>query len=298
MMTAKRRTCASALVAIVAVSLFPAESLHAAEAQTLPQVLSTRKIEVIGGRMVGATESPWQVALVSSAAINHVDGVFCGGTMIDSQWVLTAAHCLYDPANCTRLAPQAFYVAYGSTDLGRKVSLVAPAELHHPTSYNCRSKEHDIALIKLWEVIDVKTLIQLPSLPEASSLTVTGSRLLTTGWGLTEVNGWKSRELLEVEVPVVKYDTCKAHYGATLPAGAICAGEAGKDACTGDSGGPLYKRKEGGQVVQVGVVSFGDSCGKAKIPGAYTPVTEHLAWIKETLKPKACTQQDIAERRC
>lgn len=297
-MTAKRRTCASALVAVVAVSLFPAGSLHAADAQAMPQPLSTRKIEVIGGRVVGAAESPWQVALVSSAAINHVDGVFCGGTMIDSQWVLTAAHCLYDPANCAKLAPQGFYVAYGSTDLGRKVSLVAPAELHHPKGYNCKGKEYDVALVKLREWIDVKTFIQLPSPSEASSLTVTGSRLQTTGWGLTEVNGWKSRELLEVEVPVVPYDSCKARYGATLPVGAICAGEAGKDACTGDSGGPLYKRRAGSQAVQVGVVSFGDSCGKAKIPGAYTPVIGHLAWIEETLKPKACTPQDIAEQRC
>jgi secreted trypsin-like serine protease len=83
-----------------------------------------------------------------------------------------------------------------------------------------------------------------------------------------------------------------------LPANAICAGEAGKDSCTGDSGGPLYKRTPGQPPVQVGIVSFGDSCGKARVPGVYTPVVAHLAWIEETRKPKPCTPQDIANRIC
>lgn len=285
------------LAVFAAVSFFPIGRGHAAEPQGMPHPLATREIEVIGGSRVNAWESPWQVALISSAS-SPVQGVFCGGTMVDSQWVLTAAHCLYDPTNCAKIPRQAFYVAYGSTDLGKRVSLMAPAELFHPKEYSCKGKSHDIALIRLQEPISVTTFVRFPSPTEAAKLTSPGVRLMTTGWGLTEVDGWKSRDLLEVEVPIVRLDTCKAHYGEELPQAALCAGEAGKDACTGDSGGPLYKRKVAGVTVQVGVVSFGDSCGKAKIPGVYTPVVEYLAWIEAIRKPKPCTQQDIDEHRC
>lgn len=292
--------CRSFGMLAIYATIFPFEISQAAEAtaQVQPQLLTTKKIEVIGGRSVGATESPWQIALVSSGAINHVDGVFCGGTLIDSHWVLTAAHCLYDSKTCVKLSLQGFYVAYGSTDLGKRVSLVAPAEIQHPKDYDCRKKGNDIALIRLQEYISVGRTIQLPQPTEIATFLVPGSYLLTTGWGLTETNGWKSRELLEVSVPIIDYATCKTHYGLDLPVGTICAGEKGKDACTGDSGGPLYVRKAGDQVVQIGIVSFGDSCGKAKVPGAYTSVSAHLAWIAETRKEKQCTQADIAARIC
>ncbi|WP_316157958.1 serine protease [Cupriavidus sp. BIC8F] len=278
--------------------LMSASWSRAAEPLGVPRPLSTREIEVIGGRIVSSGESPWQVALVSSIGTNHVEGVFCGGTLIDSQWVLTAGHCLYDPKNCVQLTRQAFFVAYGSTDLGKKVSLMAPAELRPGKGYSCGSKSNDIALIGLREPVSMSAFVQLPSPAQAATLVVPGARFMTTGWGLTEANGWKSRELLAVEVPVIQYDACKAHYGSVLPAKAICAGEVGKDACTGDSGGPLYQRMTDGRAVQLGIVSFGDSCGKATSPGVYTPVAEYLAWIEEVRKPKPCTAQDIANRIC
>lgn len=256
--------------------------------------LATKKVEVVGGHSVSPTESPWQVALISAASINHVDGVFCGGTLIDSQWVLTAAHCFFpDQTNCAQLGVQGFYVAYGSTDLGKQVSLISPAEVHLPKGYDCHKKAKDIALIKLRAPVKVHETIRLASLVETTALS-SGTKLQTTGWGLTDASGWKSRELLEVDISLVSHATCATHYGVALPESDICAGGNGKDACKGDSGGPLYSRT-GTQVVQYGIVSFGDGCGKAETPGVYTSVAEYLDWISGVLKTASCTPaQEVA----
>lgn len=285
----------SLLLVCLALGLWAAAGSRAAEPMGKPTPSGLAVPDVIGGTKVSPWQSPWQVALVSANG-SPAASVFCGGTLIDFQWVLTAAHCLYERGTCLPIPRQAIFVAYGSTDLGKKVSLMAPKALFHPEAYRCSAKAYDIALIQLEESVSVSPYAQLASSATASALLTPGTRLLTTGWGLTEVDGAKSRFLMELALPVARYELCQAAYGAVLPAAAICAGETGKDACTGDSGGPLYQRKGTDQAIQVGVVSFGEGCGKA--PGVYTPVAEHLAWIEETRKPKPCTPKDIAENRC
>lgn len=68
--------------------------------------------------------------------------------------------------------------------------------------------------------------------------------------------------------------------------GQICAGgEAGKDSCKGDSGGPLMY--ENGRTYEViGLVSFGPRyCGQEDVPGIYTNVYEYNPWIRSTIVP-------------
>lgn len=286
------------LLLLMIATLFGANSF-AADPQGKPTATRTLVPDIIGGIKVEVWQAPWQVALVSAAG-NPAAGVFCGGTLIDAQWVLTAAHCFYEAGTCLKIPPQAIFVAYGSTDLGKKVSLIAPVEWIHPETYKCPGKADDIALIKLAEPVNVSSFVLLPSPGDVAALISPGSRLMAAGWGLTDPNSsTKSRFLMEVEVPVVAYSECQTAYGATLPKGSICAGEMDKDACSGDSGGPLYLRlQKPDKAVQIGVVSFGDGCGKAKAPGVYTSVTDHLDWIAESRKSKPCTPKDMAENRC
>jgi secreted trypsin-like serine protease len=103
--------CAPGLV--LAILCLPAAQASADSAQAVagPAPLSTATIQVLGGRQVKEGELPWQVALVMSGAVNHVDGVFCGGTLLDSEWVLTAAHCFFNPETCVEYRQQQYWVA-------------------------------------------------------------------------------------------------------------------------------------------------------------------------------------------
>lgn len=99
---------------------------------------------------------------------------------------------------------------------------------------------------------------------------------------------------LKLELPKYDKDLCTKIYSrlrvpTNLGTGQICAGgEAGKDSCTGDSGGPLMAAVQGGPEghvwYQLGVVSFGPTpCGRVQ-PGVYTLVSEYLPWIYDNIK--------------
>jgi len=104
------------------------------------------------------------------------------------------------------------------------------------------------------------------------------------GWGLTSQDGRKgSDELRQVDVPIVSDADCATAYRTSeppfRPAKEICAGARGLDACGGDSGGPLLVDDGGGTLKQVGVVSFGRGCGRARFPGVYSEVPASLDFV-------------------
>lgn len=258
-----------------------------------PKPTSTAKPEVIGGVTVKPGAAPWQVALIHRRSIDLVDGVFCGGTLVGDQWVLTAAHCMCDPETNADVSVSEFWVLYGSVELAAGASLAAASEIVKAPGHQCTGTASDLALLKLRRPIAGAQTIRLATDAEAAQLLKPQSRVRTSGWGYTKVGGQKSRELLEVSIPIVSVDSCKAAYGPKLPTGGVfCAGEQGKDSCTGDSGGPLYFGT-GKEAVQLGVVSFGDECGKAKSPGVYASVaTPARQWIQKVIAKPPCRPDD------
>ncbi|XP_025423410.1 proclotting enzyme-like [Sipha flava] len=103
----------------------------------------------------------------------------------------------------------------------------------------------------------------------------------TAGWGQTVFGGQLSDVLLEVAIPIWEHDQCVAAFSQPIFKTNLCAAsyEGGKDSCLGDSGGPLLAQRQDGKWTNVGIVSWGISCGEPGIPGVYTKVTSFLKWI-------------------
>ena len=108
---------------------------------------------------------------------------------------------------------------------------------------------------------------------------------LVTGWGRLESRGSRPDVLQEVEVETMTNRACaRSHGDHKITNNMICAGSQGRDACKGDSGGPLAVMGQDGSYRQIGVVSWGEGCGTPGYPGVYTRVSSLLAWIQDRME--------------
>uniref|UniRef100_A0A3Q2ZGF1 Zgc:100868 n=1 Tax=Kryptolebias marmoratus TaxID=37003 RepID=A0A3Q2ZGF1_KRYMA len=238
--------------------------------------LNTR---IVGGQDALAGSWPWQVSLQKT---NH----FCGGSLINNLWVLTAAHCIPRPTNLCSAWTDYRKSLQGSNP--NKVSRTVAQIIVHP-DYNSVTSNNDIALLKLSSSVSFTSYISPVCLAASDSSFYSGVNSWVTGWGnVGEGVGLPSPQtLMEVEVPVVGNRLCYCDYsseGITITDNMICAGltEGGKDSCQGDSGGPMVS-KQGGRWIQAGVVSFGVGCARPNIPGVYTRVSQYQNWVNSQI---------------
>uniref|UniRef100_A0A9J8C4D8 Zgc:123217 n=2 Tax=Cyprinus carpio TaxID=7962 RepID=A0A9J8C4D8_CYPCA len=247
--------------------------------------LNTR---VVGGTDASAGNWPWQVSVHYNS--RHI----CGGTLIHSQWVMTAAHCIISSTNLNN------WTLY----LGRQTqtsSAANPNEVRvgiqsitvHP-KYNNTLFNNDISLMKLSQPVTFTPYIRPVCLASRGSIFHNATFCWATGWGNIGKNQPlpAPQALQEVEVPVVGSSQCSCQYkplgDAIITAQMICAGRTDKGICQGDSGGPL-QCKQGSVWVQAGITSFGTSLGCAKegFPEVYSRVSEFHTWVTENVEGAA-----------
>lgn len=256
---------------------------------------------IVNGDLAGEYDWPWQVGL-REKKFNGVqyDHSFCGGSIISSRFVLTAAHCTEDTY------VHKLYVTAGhlsrkngpaSTEPHYQIH-AAEAFIDHP-GYNGQTLKNDIALIKTatpFEWSDAVKPVCFPSqntrpddrinrqtFPSENSEQFNDPICAVTGYGTTGPNDpiENNNKLLHATVPVILQAECEKYYEKYgVFSSNICAGyvEGGTDSCSGDSGGPLVCY-QGGTWVQLGIVSWGAGCAEAQSPGVYTRVTDFLDWI-------------------
>ncbi|XP_067436417.1 uncharacterized protein [Thunnus thynnus] len=239
--------------------------------------VAPRQSRIIGGQNASPGSWPWQ------ASINMADRPICGGSLINNQWVLTAAHCIMGYFSIVEVL-LGLHSQSGENLNG--TSREIEVGIIHP-KYNEFTLENDIALLKLSTPVNFTDYIQPICLASANSTFHTGINSWVTGWGNT-VPGSKFTDdpysqsdiLQEVTVQILGNNECQCNYRVDITENMICAGvrAGGKDACQGDSGGPLVTKNDA-VWVQSGIVSFGEGCGKAKFPGVYTRVSQYQEWI-------------------
>jgi hypothetical protein len=223
----------------------------------------------------------------------------CAGTVIDSHWVLTAAHCVFDRfrGGVRSLRAVTAYTKSNVPQQGeprRVTSVIAHpqfAVLPRPGKTS-PGLVNDIALLELETATTAPRQKLLANAGQAGAL-VAGTIATVVGWGLTQPRrpdertdlSTLSKVLLRADVPVADRGACDAFLAfpgniSTEPL--FCAGDGrgGADACNGDSGGPIFIQGPAGEPLQAGVVSWGDGCALPGTYGAYTAVGHFEAWIR------------------
>ncbi|XP_050497180.1 venom protease-like isoform X1 [Diabrotica virgifera virgifera] len=241
---------------------------------------------IVGGTPAEAGEFPFMVAIGFNTTS---DRWRCGGTLISTRFVVTAAHCCY-----TRDAGKPSVVRVGELDLASDQDGSVYADylisrvIVHP-GYSAPYKYNDIALLETQQPV-VFTNFTRPACLNLNH-NVAQSQAIATGWGKTDFAGDASDRLLKVTLNLYDNQRCQRTFppnNKELPRGIestmLCAGhlEGGKDTCYGDSGGPLVVTKKGNmcQFFLVGVTSFGKLCGQKNTPAIYTRVSEYIPWIE------------------
>lgn len=239
--------------------------------------------EIIGGVRADPGEYPFQVALLAHAGATRSSAQFCGGTLISPDTVLTAGHCVVG----ARAADIDVLAGTHRLDAGGGgIRVRARAIRLHP-GYDDNTLEHDIAVIQLGQDLPYDTV--RPAVPGDLGLYPANTMATTIGWGDMDIARTTQdypSHLREVEVPIVSDVDCATAYPVGLFPGMVCAGDlvdGGEDSCYGDSGGPLMV-PDGGDWVQVGIVSTGTDCARRRFPGIYTEVASY-AFVQRYLDP-------------
>jgi len=229
----------------------------------------------VGGVEATAHSWPWQISLQIRG--QHI----CGGSLVSSQHIVTAAHCFGMGTN-----PSSYKVLLGlhdrsSTGSSHKAINVLKI-LKHPEYNSPNEHSNDIAILKLSTPVQFDNAISTICLPDSD--VPAGKKCVVTGWGETQGTG-NNQKLLQVAIPIIDKSTCndRTHYRGLVDETMICAGEAGRDSCQGDSGGPLVCQRSDGTWELQGVVSWGVKCAEVNRPGVYTRVTKLKSWIQQNL---------------
>nr|XP_012229372.1 PREDICTED: trypsin-like [Linepithema humile] len=243
--------------------------------------------QVVGGDEASQNAHPYIVSLqwgTSSATTSH----FCAGSILNSQWILTAGHCVQAVPSAGTFLVKAGKHHINIVETTEQTVKVLKSFVHE--KYQGGVGPYDVGLLKLSTPLELNSEVQPIELPEAES-EPTGDAILI-GWGSTSRSGIPNMpdKLQIVDLHYVDRKTC--HEAVERLTGSspvhetnVCTGPltGGISACSGDSGGPLVKRY-GNKEKITGIVSWGIiPCGTVGAPSVYTKVSKFNDWLHEKM---------------
>jgi len=234
-----------------------------------------RSSRIVRGNDTTPGAYPWAVG------IQFLDKLYCGGSLISSHFIITAAHCVKG------INPDRIRLILGDHDRRRdeahqELRLIEKVFIH--PNFVKKTFNNDIALLKMKGEVDFSDFIRPVCLPPWDR-SYNGQNTIVVGWGKLSEGGLPANVLQEVSVPIIPQKKCRheTNYRTSeITENMFCAGfDRGKiDACQGDSGGPAVWRGDGEHFfTQIGIVSWGQGCARGGYPGVYTRIGRYLEWI-------------------
>jgi len=269
------------ILGLLAVLLVPLPSLT--EAECGKRVTTSSR--VVGGENATPNSWPWQISLRYRYRDDF--GHFCGGSLIEKDWVLTAAHCVAnDPDPSSWKVIVGAHYQEGSPTLVQET--ISVTKVISNSEFNWTTAKGDVALLKLAKQITPSDKVNTVCLPQSKiDLISPGTNCFITGWGKTKGGGNSANVLQQAMLPVAAHKTCrekmKNEYFKVYKGPMLCAGGQGKGGCQGDSGGPLACEEKGKWVLR-GVVSWGTEMCLTDHFSVFARVSYYLKWIQTNKK--------------
>jgi len=259
--------------------------------------LNTMK-KIVGGTTAGSPAFwPWQVSIRRIYANTVNFSHLCGGTLISSKWIITAAHCFIKYTNLyyqdgvmeNRIDQYMIHVGrYHKSEVrgeeGLQMRTLEKYIAHENFSPTAKNQVNDIALAKMLYDVQITEHVKPVCLPSSDAPPREGDRMWITGWGDDMNIGPDNEVLKELSLPVASVEMCKNDWKSYYNEGWICSDRAYKeDACTGDSGGPAVHKTRDGRWRIVGITAAGSmkcSTTQASVKaGVFTNVAKFRQWI-------------------
>ncbi|KAM5221526.1 coagulation factor IX [Ctenodactylus gundi] len=233
---------------------------------------------VVGGEKAKPGQFPWQVLLKSDTK------AFCGGSIVNEKWIVTAAHCINPGVKIEVVAGEYDTDKQEDTEQTRNVIQII---LHHSYNATVNKYNHDIALLELDKPLTLNSYVTPICIAnrEYTNIFLRFGSGYVSGWGRIYNRGRSAAILQYLRVPLVDRATCLRSTKFSIYNNMFCAGfpEGGKDSCQGDSGGPHVTDVDGTSFL-TGIISWGEECAMKGKYGIYTKVSRYANWIKEKTK--------------
>ncbi|XP_040265432.1 chymotrypsinogen A-like [Bufo bufo] len=227
---------------------------------------------IVNGENAVSGSWPWQVSLQDYTGFH-----FCGGSLINSLWVVTAAHCGVTTSHRVILGE------FDRSSSAEPIQTKTISRVFRHPSYNSFTIANDITLLKLTSAATFNSRVSPVCVAAGVDVFNGGERCVTTGWGYVNAASQVTpSKLQQVALPLLTTTDCQRYWGSNILSTMICAGASGVSSCMGDSGGPLVCQRNGAWTL-AGIVSWGSSTCSTSTPAVYARVTALRAWLDQTV---------------